>query len=187
MSNIENLLSRRQEGTITEEELKELNQLTHCDRVLRAATQQAKIIRHRRYVCLSGFLSVVVVAVIVFATSPAPNTAVPSGLMAVQTKVSDNRIVRSDVESVQPLRPAADIDPIAVDTVCLDVQPKADMPVHAASLSLEEEITIAIQDEKNIVEEAEPMAIPTSEPIVACNTQCSPDSVINDIWKFLHT
>ena len=25
------------------------------------------------------------------------------------------------------------------------------------------------------------------DPIVACNTQCSPDSVINDIWKFLRT
>ena len=31
--------------------------------------------------------------------------------------------------------------------------------------------------------EIEPLLDP--DPIVACNTQCSPDSVINDIWNFL--
>ena len=32
----------------------------------------------------------------------------------------------------------------------------------------------------------EPAVTTNDEPIVACNTQCSPDSVINDIWNFLN-
>ena len=33
------------------------------------------------------------------------------------------------------------------------------------------------------VKHTEPNA--SLDPVVACNTQCSPDSVINDIWNFL--
>ena len=70
MSIIEDLLMRRQEGTITDEELTKLNQLTHRDQVLQAAAHRAKVLRHRKYAGISGVASVLVVAVMLFAIHP---------------------------------------------------------------------------------------------------------------------
>ena len=79
MSSIENLLRRRQEGTITDEELIELNQLTHRDQVIQAATQRARVIRHRRYAGISGVASVLVVVAMFFALHPNSNNSFADG------------------------------------------------------------------------------------------------------------
>ena len=190
MSSIENLLRRRQEGTITDEELIELNQLTHRDQVIEAATQRAKVIRHRRYVGISGMASVLVVAVMFFTIHLNSNDSIADGPLMAQVEAPSTPVVQSDVNAPQPMNPTVAVATKDGDTFQLNAQhkEKAVKPVsQAESSTTDMEYASAAQHYEAVAEEMEPSISYEGETVVACNTQCSPDSVINDIWKFLRT
>lgn len=190
MSSIENLLRRRQEGTITDEELIELNQLTHRDQVIQAATQRARVIRHRRYAGISGVASVLVVVAMFFALHPNSNNSFADGPLMAQAEAPSTPAVQTDVDVPQPKTPTIAVASKDEDTFQLNVQQKdkAVMPVSQTMPSTTEmEYNSVTQHYEAVVEEMEPSVSREGETVVACNTQCSPDSVINDIWKFLRT
>ena len=180
MSSIENLLRRRQEGTITDEELIELNQLTHRDQVIEAATQRAKVIRHRRYAGVGLF----------FTIHHNSNGPIADGPLMAQAEAPSTPAVQSDADAPQPKTPTVAAASKDEDTFQLNVQHdvKATKPVmQAAPSSNDMEYVSAVQHYEAVAEEMEPSVSYEGETVVACNTQCSPDSVINDIWKFLRT
>ena len=159
MSSIENLLRRRQEGTITDEELIELNLLTHRDQVIEAATQRA-------------------------------NGPIADGPLMAQAEAPSTPAVQSDADAPQPKTPTVAAASKDEDTFQLNVQHdvKATKPVmQAAPSSNDMEYVSAVQHYEAVADEMEPSVSYEGETVVACNTQCSPDSVINDIWKFLRT
>ena len=140
MKNIDNLLQRYSEGTITPEEQDELNRLTRRDEVFHAAEAEAHTIRRRRRATASTVAAVLIVAGVLFTILP------------------QNRLSTGDAPLIAQAEPA-----------------------HAALASTSHpKPSKAIETLDNAIE---PLLDP--DPIVACNTQCSPDSVINDIWNFL--
>ena len=188
MSSIENLLRRRQEGTITDEELIELNLLTHRDQVIEAATQRAKVIRHRRYAGISGVASVLVVVGLFFTIHHNSNGPIADGPLMAQAEAPSTPAVQSDADAPQPKTPTVAAASKDEDTFQLNVQHdvKATKPVmQAAPSSNDMEYVSAVQHYEAVAEEMEPSVSYEGETVVACNTQCSPDSVINDIWNFL--
>lgn len=186
MNNIENLLRHQQEGALTPEEQDELNRLTHRDRVLQAAAQQAHTLRRRQYLRASAVTSVILIAGACFLTFPSANPEASGTPIVAQSDAPSPKTVLAAQEALSNDAPAlpqatpSDKRSIGQKELSLNAAAPAaieqQQPAAAANLPVE-----------NIVDELEPSAIVQDNPIVACNTQCSPDSVINDIWKFLRT
>lgn len=190
MSTIENLLRRRQEGTITDEELIELNQLTHRDQVLQAATHRAKVIRHRRYAGISGVASVLVVGAMFFSIHPNSNNSFGDGPLMAQAEAPTVPTMQQDANAPQPMDHTIAVASKEEDSFQMNVQQKekAVEPMSQAEPSTSDVVSYSAQQYyEAVVEEMEPSLNYSAETVVACNTQCSPDSVINDIWKFLRT
>lgn len=91
------------------------------------------------------------------------DTAVPQTPARIQTEAMPNANARMSTEETVEHRETAAV-----------AEPSKSAPARR-------EPTPAVQD----IAAAEPSSYSVSEPVVACNTQCSPDSVINDIWNFL--
>ena len=91
------------------------------------------------------------------------DTAVPQTPARIQTEAMPNANARMSTEETVEHRETAAV-----------AEPSKSAPARL-------EPTPAVQD----IAVAEPSSYSVSEPVVACNTQCSPDSVINDIWNFL--
>lgn len=185
MTNLENLLLRHAEGTLTPEEQHELDQLTHRDAVVGAARKRATQLRNRRIASVSAVASVLLVAGVVVAhLSGSGNMQVEQPLMAqadipatIQTVVSPSSAVS------QP-----ENRPVSVATVSrrpvVDAEPAA--PITAVQEAVEEQPRVeSAASVRQYVDEVAPDVHTYSDIIVACNTDCTPDSVINDIWKFL--
>lgn len=190
MSTIENLLRRRQEGTITDEELIELNQLTHRDQVIQAASHRAKVIRHRRYAGILGVASMLVVVAMFFAIHPSSNNSFGDGPLMAQAEAPTVPTMQQDANPPQPMNPIVAGASKEEDSFQLNVQQKdkAVESMSQAEPSTSDIVSYSAQQYyEAVVEEVEPSVNYSAETIVACNTQCSPDSVINDIWKFLRT
>ena len=183
MSNIENLLRRHYEGVITQEEQSELDCLTHRDQVISAANKRARVLHHRRMAGATGVASVLLVAGAIFFLHPSydpakaefptvARTDVPKMPVSIPTQPSI--VIETPQNQSRPADVRMALDETAVPTVHKE-QPAAIEPVATQS------------DGPQVDDIVPPTVITDSETIVACNTACSPDSVINDIWKFLRT
>ena len=184
MTELEMLLRRYAEGDITPDELQRLSILSHRDEVLADAASRAKTLRRQRATRMSMAASVaLVVAVIVV-------VALRSGSLS---GVNDTVMV------ADATTPAATVSPIEV---AAEPVPQVAMPVHRQARrttiqEVAEDIPVGIVDEKAaaaVVAQQEEHRYEEPRmtehavdgyPVVACNSECSPDSVINDIWRFL--
>lgn len=177
MSNIENLLRRHAEGTLTPEEQSELNRLTHRDQVFEAAGRRATQLRRKQYYRLSAIASVLVVGGFLYFMRPTVG-GVQSGPMMAEvssTEVANPQVEDWDVEIKANETVHSEFadkkTPEAPSEVKADTTPSRYLQHHA--------------DKAEALEELTPATMTAPEPVVACNTDCSADSVINDIWKFL--
>ena len=185
MNQLETLLHRYQEGIITPEEKAELDQLTRRQEVFEAASAQAASMRRKQYTVVSAVASLLIVVGVVFTLwSPAGGASSDSPLVAqsreVQPPVTDDAVAQQR-PAIQPAaQPLATIQPAAEEPVEVQESTPIAEPAKPAPIRRETAPAMPVT-----VEMVEPSAIIASEPVVACNTQCSPDSVINDIWNFL--
>ena len=182
MSNLENLLRRYQEGSLTPDELSELNQLTHRDKVFAAACQQAQGIRRRRRAVVAGVAAVLVVTGAVFYIQSSTDNMLGDSPVVAQADVPRPAEVGLPSVSIPTAPNVVEVVSTSstnvnhYDTAVLQPKPGLVSPV-----VVEQPVNV-----ETVVESQEPSVV-ADDPIVACNTQCSPDSVINDIWKFLRT
>lgn len=155
---IQQLLAKRQAGTLTDSELQELNRLTHKDEVVAAAEQAAAgIVRRRRLV-----------------TSAVALVAVAVGTVGVAMLVPKN-----EVPLVAQQQPAP--QPVVVEEIPQAVEAPAEAVIAKPAVAPKPAVAQA-QPAKSV-----PQAVETkpADPTVMCNNQCEADSVISDIWKFL--
>ena len=178
MSNIETLLRHREDGTITSEELEQLNLLTHRDTVLNNATMKAKRIRRKRNTCLTA--AVAVVAVIGILTTTQQNLPYNTGdtPLVAQNTIKPNQ--QPDV--ITSVKQDLNVQSVAIKQNKHTI--KSDDSASETNQGMPQESEQPLIESVVTTEATQPTTFET-EPVVACNTQCSPDSVINDIWKFL--
>lgn len=184
MNNLEDLLQRYSEGTLTSDERAELNRLTHRDTVVHAALQGAQQIRHRRQVRISAVASVLLVAGCVLFLRPNAsikqsdmpmmahtNTSISVPQATIQAQSAQVLDVASATDELRSNSDAISLSESQVESV---VEPKSTVSRQSAQSTLYE-----------VQSQMSPEIVIPDETVVACNTSCSPDSVISDIWKFL--
>lgn len=187
---LQQLLAKFQEGTLSDEELERLNQLTHRDEVLSAAENRAHTIVRRR-TRIAGF-AVAATAVLgagIWMLTPKTEES----MMAVVTK--DMPVIKNKPNSKPEevaVKPETYVDndnrdesSKAVESTHIPVS-----PVHADIFSDMEKSHETPVQERVPEQQEEPIRermLPAVEtdPVVVCNNQCDADSVISDIWKFL--
>lgn len=176
MKEIETLLQKYSDGTLSSEELENLNRLTHRDAVVGHATQRANAARRRRTAILSTTASLLLIAATGLALylRPASNTG-NAPLLAQQTTVI--RPAVQEIAANAPDTPAATTTP--------SPERKALQQAKIGQKTNTSVTPTAAPSNHTVVEEMATPVTETADPVVACNTQCSPDSVINDIWRFL--
>lgn len=183
MSNIDTLLRRHYEGIITPEEQSELDSLTHRDQVIKAATQRAKVLRHRQLASAIGIASVLLIAGGIFIINSSTNPLKSDKPLMAQASVPAVSVVETSPSSVHSTVSASE-SPQGLPAV---QESKSAMPEPQPIPKQEVGAALAQSVEDEVADEIAPTVLSESDPIVACNTACSPDSVINDIWKFLRT
>lgn len=167
MDDIQRLLQKYHDGTLTPGEQAELNRLTHKDEVLGEAFHKADgIVRRRqvRYLAMA-MTGLVLLGAGVWMARPSQEAApLVAGRQALPAAVADE----------------APAPPPAQPTV-------ADKPAVAG-----EPVLVAAARPANVAKPAPKPVAPTQaaphaeqQTVVVCNTQCEADSVINNIWKFL--
>ncbi len=163
--NIEHLLQRYREGTISDSELADLNRLTHRDEVMERAGRQAAGIVHRRRTVAFTLAGLLVAGAATWTllrpqSDSAPQVAEASmpELVAPLPEPTVEQVAPS-IQTVAPERTHM----LRNTTTASAPSPNAAPPTPASS---------------HITSDSE-------EPVVMCNNQCVADSVINDIWKFL--
>ena len=160
---IQHLLAKRQEGTLTDSELEELNRLTRKDEVIAAAEHTAAGIVRRRRLAVSSLALVAVAVGAIGITLLLPRSEAP--LVAQQQPAPQPVIVEELPQTVET--PA---EPIAAKPATAQRNTMAATPAAKAHHDMS----------------TQPAAVSKhSDPTVMCNNQCEADSVINDIWKFL--
>ena len=161
---IQQLLAKRQAGTLTDSELEELNRLTHKDEVVAAAEQAATLIVRRRRLVTSS-VALVAVAVAVFGIT----LLVPKNEMLL-------------VAQQQPAPQPVEVEemPQAVEAPAALAVPTT--PAASKHTTAPNPAVAQAQPAKSVPQAAETHR---TDPTVMCNNQCEADSVINDIWKFL--
>lgn len=181
MKNIENLLHRYYEGDLAPEELAELNRLTHRDQVLQAASRQAQIIRRRRRSAIVGVVAVLAVVGVVYFAQPTGDNNLSESPMVAKAEVPtmNEAVTNTQATPIQTVPPQAATTAVSNDSHH-EMEDMHSEPKLVQAMQVEHPVNIEV-----VVEQQESSVV--SEPVVACNTQCSPDSVINDIWKFLRT
>lgn len=191
MNNIEELLLRRQEGVLTECEQEELLRLTHRDEVVNAAGVRAMHLRRRRIGRLSGVASLLLVSGLAFTiyshnTQKGFSTETPFVAQVMEPKSS----TETPSMAAKPNEALMDAE-LARDNATAPLQQKSIAPsevtkqLTAAPETKADIATPAEDAETPFIEAVAPNAVGNAPATVACNTQCSPDSVINDIWHFL--
>ena len=179
MNDIDNLLRRYQEGNLTPGELAELNELTHKDRVFESACREAKTIRRRRVSAVVGVAVVVMVVGLSFVHPPMNRELVDSPMVAQvdAPQVTTGMATDSSVDIVSETK--SNELPVVSRVRQQDSGTKSPALLMASAEEVERPAAV----ESDVVE----TLTVVDDLIVACNSQCSPDSVINDIWKFLRT
>lgn len=161
---IQQLLAKRQAGTLTDSELEELNRLTHKDEVVAAAEQAAAGIVRRRRLIVS---SVALVAVAV-------------GTLGITMLIPKNEVPLVAQQQPAPQPVVVEKPPQAVEATATPVATKP-----AATPRPSVTTTPAVANDQPAKSMPEAVVSKHSDPAVMCNNQCEADSVINDIWKFL--
>ena len=162
---LQQLLTSYRQGTISDEELERLNQLTHKDEVMAAAAGRAKVIVRRRTMRMVAF-SVAGLAVLglgIWAVAPSPDAPMVAQRQECQQTAVEAEAEVSHIEDVAPTSPT------------MAVPPKAAKANSTAAAVAAEAVAAAPSIASPVID----------EPTVMCNNQCDADSVINDIWKFL--
>lgn len=180
MKEIETLLQRYAEGTLDNDGLDELNRLTHRTTVISHATKQAAIARRRRMTRSVASIALLVVVATGFTLFLRPASLEPSAGPLVAQQPTETIPETASLSATSP-----SLTPDEVSTAKA-VRAKGKTPAMVSSskaqpipASVEKHVTPVVMEEvaSPIVEEV--------DQVVVCNTQCSPDSVINDIWRFL--
>lgn len=158
---IRQLLERYQQGTLSDNELAELNRLARRDEVMDGAEQRARgIVRRRRSVVAAVAGLVVSGAVVISLLAP--------GQMP-ETLVAEAEVPEVVTASPEPL---------------VEQQPEAAVPVVPVTVK-QRAATVRPAAAPQAVEAVAVHTVAGEDPVVMCNNQCEADSVINDIWKFL--
>ena len=160
---LQQLLAKYQQGTISNEELEQLNVLSHKDDVVESAFSRARRIVVRRTWRNVAFA----VAGLAVAGAGIWVIAPPHDAPMVAEVKENNQPVAESVVEVQSVEPVSQQEPAMLVA-------RADSKTSASNAKP------AVPSVK--AREAMPVY---DEPIVICNNQCDADSVINDIWKFL--
>ena len=186
MNQLETLLQRYKEGVITPDEQTELDRLTNRHQVFSAASAQASAMRRRRYAVVSSVASLLIVAGIAYSVWSTNDTHISDGPTVAQYHAGQLPVA---TENPAPQAPAPAIvqQPVtSTPAAVVDaVQPMPRTPDPAKPQSAAPACPTPAAVAQREPELTEPSSILSSETVVACNTQCSPDSVINDIWNFL--
>ena len=187
MNQLETLLQRYREGVITPDEQAELDQLTNRHRVLTDATNRAAVLRRRRRSTISAVASLMIVAGIAYTLWLTTDGGLDNRSMVAQYNAGQPPVVsindavhQNQVQQSEPALQPTRIDSIASSQAI--IQPPIDPPKSDKTITTTR--TVPSPEVLN-TDAMAPAPIPASETVVACNTQCSPDSVINDIWNFL--
>ena len=184
MTELEQLLRRYNEGTITKDELQQLDTLSHREEVFANAVVRAKVLRRQRTTRLSIAASaVLVVAVGLFAAFHIGNS----------TGLSDTPLMANNDQQQMSVAPIEQMvsTPDEQNHQPVLHRPAAPALPEMAEASVDEHVTVletpAVHEESPRLYEETPPPVHADDnyPVVACNSQCSPDSVINDIWRFL--
>lgn len=183
MSKIETLLRRHAEGIITPDELAELNQLTHRDETLRNAQRRARQYRRRASLALSIVAIMAVGAVVLLRNpvlSPSPTLIAQAESPQFQPVVS----VQTDHPVVSQPEPAVVHHParlVSQEPECVETSVEQPVAHSTVTHNPPEPVTEPARQETV----APVTVVRSNTSVVACNTACSPDSVISDIWHFL--
>jgi len=182
---LQHMLSRYKDGTLSDEELEQLNKLTHRDEVMASATDRARGIVRRRTMRTIG-LSVTVAALL-----GAGVWMVTSGQRSMENMKQDGEMIamnnsgeQSADEQTTEVAPSATIEP-ADNTIQTKENTAKKPTITTKKRQKAIERKAIVKEETRMTAMQEPIAPATDEPIVRCNNQCDADSVINDIWKFL--
>lgn len=178
-NNLEYLLRRYAEGTLTPDEQNELNQLTHRDSMIQTASQRADKVRRQRRLSISAVASLLIVAG-AFYLLPSRQSVTNGGAPIV---------AQADIPAAQP----AAIDqqePVAMPAEKAEAKPTASRQAMPTVVKQQESRTAEPKNVESpaleVTNEIAPEIHHDIAPEVACNTQCSPEDVIDDIWKFLN-
>lgn len=184
MTELEMLLRRYSEGDITPEELQQLDILTHKEEVWAGASARARVLRRQRVARMSvaaSFLLVVAVGLFFAFRTGGPVSATDSMLVASvdppQMPSVDETPAMVEESPVLSRRQTA---PSVRRVEVAEARPVVPEEVSVPEV-LQEDVQPAVRQEVS----AEGSPSTAAGPVVACNSECSPDSVINDIWRFL--
>lgn len=172
MKEIDVLLERYAEGNLTDEEQVRLNQLTHRDEVLAAAGARAHRLKRNRRTAISVLAALLVVVSVGTTLSLRPDTTGTESAVVARTDVAQ------EAKAAVP-----EVEPVKQQQVVRQQAPAAERTFHEKRDSQPKCVEQVVADP--LLEVTETPVHFESDAVVACNTQCSPDSVISDIWKFL--
>lgn len=174
MKEIDVLLERYAKGILSDEEQVRLNQLTRRDEVWAAASMRAHRLKRNRRAAISVVAALLVVVSVGVTLNLRPDVAEPKALVVARTNVaqeSEAAVSAAEVVQVMPQQEGLRQAYLAEKTSHVQLDSQA---ARVAQIVVDP-----------VPEAAEVPLHLESDPVVACNTQCSPDSVISDIWKFL--
>lgn len=179
MSDLDLLLKKYRQGTISDEEMNQLNRLTRRDEVVESACKRAATLRRRRHVVLSvsamALLLGGVGAMLFFNADPVADS---KPLFAAQPAVSADDSALSVTNDVadpasmhlqgQGLTPESMVQPLEVASA----KPRQVKAEKAERVSRENVPALNVHE--------------VAAPQVMCNVGCDADSVISDVWDFLN-
>ncbi len=158
-NDLQTLLDKFREGTLTDSERSELERLSHKDEVFSAARGQATGIMRRR-------VALAVSALLICG----------AGIWAVLPGHTQGPLMAENTVTI----------PEAPEEVREVVAPEAIVePAPMVAEAHESGQRSVVSNQKVRPDEVRPAAKPVDEPVVVCNNQCDADSVISDIRKFL--
>ena len=177
---LQHLLEKYREGTLSGEELSQLNSLAHKDEVLSAAHRQARGILVRRYTGRAGLAlaALMLVGAGVWMMRP-PSAEAPL--------VAETRPTTPSVASPLPAPPLEDTyqgrrgEEEGASKMLASNQLKTRPSAPEKALPAQKNAPVATPP----VTSTHTVVHQSVEAVVTCNNQCEADSVINDIWKFL--
>lgn len=192
-NSLQQLLAKYQEGTINEEELEQLNILTHRDEVISEAESRARVIVRHRTQRNIGFAVVGVALLGIGTWILAPKTENP--VLIAELNAPEN-VQQGYVNQNQQDEAVVTSQPSGTTSVAKGTIEQSD---NTASIVQDEAVPaiitpvnqdlaqddVAAEDLLDNTEHIERVIEPQTDPVVVCNSQCDADSVISEIRKFL--
>lgn len=177
-NNLEYLLRRYAEGTLTPDEQIELNQLTHRDNIIQSASQRADKVCRQRRIGITSVASLLLVAGAFYLLPSRQSSIVDSTPIIAQADIPAVKAVTAEqlpaIMSAEQPKAQPVQNRTATPAATTQQEPTASEPTAVESPAV------------NVADEIAPDIHLGNAPVVACNTQCSPEDVIDDIWKFLN-